>query len=368
MDIVSFADSPLVAMASPATNPFGPRRYAAYNDWVHRQYGGRVQKVSVAAGFTCPNRDGTLGTGGCTFCNNAGFTPAYLDKRESIADQIDRGLGFLRQRYPTTRRYIAYFQTYTNTYGEFERLRAVYEEALRHPEIDGLAIGTRPDCLPDEVLDYLAELARDKIVELELGVESTCNEALHRVNRGHDFQASVDAIERAAARGLFVTAHLMFGLPGESREQMLAGAARLSALPINALKLHQLQLVRGTALAREWQLDPSRVQLFEDQKYLELLADFVERLSPHILLQRLGSEVPPQLKLAPQWEMRLSELSPRLSALLDRRGSWQGCRYVQAACADPRQRSRLASSGRAWGDRCDWPSESIAACANECRP
>lgn len=336
MDIVSFADSPLVAMASPATNPFGPRRYAAYNDWVHGQYGGRVQKVSVAAGFTCPNRDGTLGTGGCTFCNNAGFTPAYLDKRESIADQIDRGLGFLRQRYPTTRRYIAYFQAYTNTYGEFARLRAVYEEALRHPEIDGLAIGTRPDCLPDEVLDYLADLARDKFIELELGVESTCDEALRKVNRGHDFQASAEAVERAAARGLFVTAHLMFGLPGESREQMLTGATRLSALPIKALKLHQLQLVRGTPLAREWQADSSCLSLFDEHEYLELLADFVERLSPRILLQRLGSEVPPQLKLAPRWEIRLSELSPRLSALLEQRGAWQGYRYVDDPGDTPR--------------------------------
>ncbi|WP_341674791.1 TIGR01212 family radical SAM protein [Niveibacterium sp. SC-1] len=325
MDLVLSPDHLSAPAANPA-NPFGKRRYAAYNDWVQREYGGRVQKVSVAAGFTCPNRDGALGTGGCSFCNNAGFTPGYLDARESIGQQLDRGLLFLRRRYPSTRHHIAYFQAYTNTYGEFERLRAVYEEALRHPDIDGLAIGTRPDCLPDEVLDYLAELARDKIVELELGVESTCDEALRRVNRGHDFKASVDAIERAAARGLFVTAHLMFGLPGESREQMLAGAARLSALPIKALKLHQLQLVRGTPLAREWRADPSCLELFDEGDYLELLADFVERLSPHILLQRLGSEVPPKLKLAPHWQMRLSELSPRLSALLEQRGSWQGCR------------------------------------------
>lgn len=316
---------------TPAACPpahFGTRRYYAYNDWVATAHGGRVQKVSVAAGFTCPNRDGTRGEGGCTFCNNAGFTPGYLDRREPIATQIDTGLGFLRRRYPDTQCFVAYFQTYSNTYGEFDALRAAYESALAHPAIGGLVIGTRPDCLPDAVLDYLAELARTHIVELELGIESTDDVALARVNRGHDFAASVDAVQRAAARGLFVTGHLILGLPGESRETMLAGAGRLSALPLSALKLHQLQLVRGTALAREWEADPDSVPLFDENAYLELLADFVERLSPAIRLQRLGSEVPPRLKLAPHWNLRLSQLAPRLDALLAQRQSWQGCRWV----------------------------------------
>ncbi|HJW23717.1 MAG TPA: TIGR01212 family radical SAM protein [Rhodocyclaceae bacterium] len=312
-------------------SPFGQRRYNAWNDHVKARYGGRVQKVSVAAGFTCPNRDGLLGTGGCTFCNNAGFTPGYLDRRQSITEQIDKGLGFLDRRYPGTRRFIAYFQSYTNTYGGFEELRSSYQEALAHPRISGLAIGTRPDCLPDEVLDYLAQLGRDHIVELEIGVESCDDAVLARVNRGHDFAASRDAIERAAARGLQVTAHLILGLPGESRDTMLEGARRLSALPLRALKLHQLQLVRGTALAREWQKEPEAVPLLDEEAYIRLLADFVECLSPEILLQRLGSEVPPALKLAPHWNLRLSELAPRLSAELAARGTWQGCRWEDAA-------------------------------------
>lgn len=312
---------------SPALSPFGERRYNAWNDHVKALYGGRVQKVSVAAGFTCPNRDGLLGTGGCSFCNNAGFTPGYLDRRQTIRAQIDAGLGFLRRRYPNTRRYIAYFQSYSNTYGEFERLRACYEEALGHPEIAGLAIGTRPDCLPDRVLDYLAELAREHIVELEIGVESCNDAALARVNRGHDFAASAEAIRRATARGLEVTAHLILGLPEESRASLLDGARQLSALPLRGLKLHQLQLVRGTALAREWQADPATVPLFAEDEYIALLADFVERLSPEIRLQRLGSEVPPQLKLAPHWNLRLPELAPRLSAELARRETWQGYRF-----------------------------------------
>lgn len=315
------------SMSHESPSPFGERRYNAWNDAVKRRHGGRVQKVSVAVDVTCPNRDGLVGRGGCSFCNNAGFTPGYLDRREPIASQIDTGLRFLERRYPDTRRYIAYFQSYSNTYGDFARLRSCYEQALAHPRISGLAIGTRPDCLPDEVLDYLAELARRHIVELEIGVESTDDATLARVNRGHDFAASDAAIRRAAERGLEVTAHLILGLPGESRPSMLAGADRLSVLPIRALKLHQLQLVRGTALARQWAKDPTAVPLLDADAYLELLADFVERLSPAILLQRLGSEVPPALKLAPHWNLRLSELAPRLSAELARRGSWQGSRY-----------------------------------------
>ena len=305
---------------------FGRRRYFSWNDWVRETHGGRLQKVSVAAPFTCPNRDGTLGTGGCTFCNNAGFTPGYLDRRETITEQIERGLAFLRRRYPDTLKYIAYFQTYSNTYGDFETLRAIYEQALAHPDIGGLVIGTRPDCVADTVLDYLAERGREVHIELELGIESTDDATLARINRGHDFAASVDAIHRAASRGLSVTGHMIFGLPGESRETMLAGAARLSALPLAALKFHQLQLVRGTALAREWEARPESVPLLGEDEYLALLADFIERLSPQIRLQRLGSEVPPKLKLAPTWNLRLSELAPRLDALLEERGSWQGCR------------------------------------------
>jgi radical SAM protein (TIGR01212 family) len=318
-------------MIAEETSPFGARRYNAWNDQVKERHGGRVQKVSIEAGFTCPNRDGRVATGGCTFCNNDGFTPGYLDRRQSITQQIDAGLDFLQRRYPETRQYIAYFQSYSNTYGELERLRSCYQEALAHPQISGLAIGTRPDCLPPPVLDYLAQLACQHIVELEIGVES-CNDAvLARVNRGHDFAASVDAIGRAAALGLDVTAHLLLGLPGESRDSMLDGARKISALPIRALKLHQLQLVRGTALARQWQNDPNSVPLLDEQACIALLADFIERLSPAILLQRVGSEVPPSLKLAPLWNLRLSELAPRISAELARRGSWQGCLHEKDA-------------------------------------
>lgn len=316
-------------MIAGEVSPFGARRYRAWNEHVKQRYGGRVQKVSIEAGFTCPNRDGLVAVGGCTFCNNDGFTPGYLDRHQTITEQLDAGLDFLRRRYPDTHRYIAYFQSYSNTYGEFERIRACYEEALAHPQISGLSIGTRPDCLPTPVLAYLAQLAQEHIIELEIGVESCNDEVLARANRGHDFAASADAIARSAALGLEVTAHLLLGLPGEPRQSMLDGARHISALPIHALKLHQLQLVRGTALARLWQQDAGSVPLLDEQACIDLLADFIERLSPKILLQRVGSEVPPSMKLAPSWNLRLYELAPRVSAELALRGTWQGCRYLE---------------------------------------
>lgn len=304
------------------------RRYLSWHDLIRARHGGRVQKISVAAGFTCPNRDGSKGSGGCSFCNNQGFMPGYLrETGNDIELQINTGMGFLKRRYPETQRWLAYFQAYSNTYGEIEQLKAAYRQALAHPDISGLVIGTRPDCVPDALLDYLAELARDHIIELELGIESTSDSALERVNRGHDFACTADAIRRAAARGLVVSGHLIFGLPGESREEMLAGATRLSALPLSSLKLHQLQIVKGTQLANEWRKSPGCIPLLNAQEYLELLADFLERLRPDIAIQRVGSEVPPALRLAPDWSVRLSQLAPLLTETLVRRDSWQGKKW-----------------------------------------
>jgi radical SAM protein (TIGR01212 family) len=303
---------------------FGARRFLSWNDQQRSQHGGRVQKVSVDAGFTCPNRDGSKGVGGCTFCNNDGFTPSYLRDQSDITRQIDTGLEFFTRRYPNTRHFVAYFQAYSNTYAPVDQLRKVYDVALAHPKIDGLVIGTRPDCVPDDVLDYLAELSRSKIVELELGLESCDDATLARVNRGHGFAEAQDAIRRAAARGLQVAAHIMFDLPGESRESMLAGATKLSALPLNSLKLHQLQIIRNTVLAKQWRGDPTSLPIMSAQDYFELVVDFLERLSPRIAIQRIGSEVPPALKLAPDWNLRLHELLPQVEALLLERETWQG--------------------------------------------
>ena len=319
---VSTAISTTASTTPPAE--FHGRRYHAYNDWVKTQHGGRLQKISVDAGFTCPNRDGALGVGGCSFCNNAGFTPSYLREQRDIHRQIDTGIAFMRRRYPDAAGFLAYFQSYSNTYGELERLRQTYDKALAHLDIRGLVIGTRPDCLPDATLDYLADLARARPVELEIGIES-CNDAvLQECRRGHDFACSVDAIERAAQRGLFITGHLLLGLPLETPASLLAGARALAQLPIDALKFHQLQIVRGTRLAAQYRSAPESIALLSPPAYLDAVVDMLEYLPPSIKIQRLGSEVPPALRLSPDWGMRLSRFPALLEARLRERETWQG--------------------------------------------
>ena len=303
---------------------FSGRRYHAYNDWVRQAHGGRMQKISLDADMTCPNRDGSKGLGGCTFCNNLGFTPGYLRGMDDLLRQLDTGIGFVKNRYPGTRKFLAYFQTYSNTYAELPKLRELYERVLSHPEIHGIVIGTRPDCLSDEVLDYLAALSRDRIVELEIGIESCDEEVLRLCNRGHGFGETVDALERAAQRQLFVTGHLLFGLPGETRETVIAGAEKLAALPISALKFHQLQIVKGTQLANQWRADPASVPLLDIDTYLQWIVDTLERLPPEVRIQRLGSEVPERLRLSAGWNRRIGELPALLDAALVARDTWQG--------------------------------------------
>ncbi len=306
---------------------FHDRRYHAYNDWVRQAHGGRIQKVSLDAGMTCPNRDGAKGLGGCTFCNNLGFTPGYLEGMSDLLRQLDTGLAFVKRRYPGTQKFLAYFQTYSNTYGELAQLRECYERVLSHPDICGIAIGTRPDCLADEVLDYLGELSQQHIVELEIGIESCNDDVLALCNRGHDFAATEDALKRAARRQLFVTGHLLFGLPGETRASINAGACKLAALPLSALKFHQLQVVKGTQLANQWRSDPASVPLLDLDTYLEWVIDTLERLPAEVRIQRLGSEVPERLRLSAGWNKRIGDLPALLDAALVARDTWQGRRF-----------------------------------------
>lgn len=302
---------------------FNGRRYHAYNDWVRREHGGRLQKVSVDAGFTCPNRDGRLGQGGCSFCNNDGFTPSYLREQRRITDQIDTGIAFMQRRYPDSVRYLAYFQSYSNTYGDVQRLKAAYGEALAHPAVGGIVVGTRPDCLEDDVLDYLAELARHKTVELEIGIESCSDTVLRECLRGHDFACTQDAIRRAARRGLFLTGHLLLGLPGETPESLIEGARELARLPLDAVKFHQLQIVRHTRLAIQYRENPASVPLLSPDEYIDRVADMLEYLPAQIKVQRLGSEVPPALRLSPDWGMRLSAFPGMLNTRMEARETWQ---------------------------------------------
>jgi len=318
---------------------FGGRRYHVYNDWVKKEHGGRLQKVSIDAGFTCPNRDGSLGVGGCTFCNNEGFSPSYLLEQRDILKQIDIGIEFMRRRYPRTKSFLAYFQSYSNTYDDLEKLRKTYDIALGHPDITGIVIGTRPDCLPDEVLDYLADLATRTLVELEIGIESCNDEVLRECLRGHDFACTQDAIRRAARRGLFITGHRLLGLPLETRESLIAGAKELAALPLDALKFHQLQIVRGTRLANQYRADPESVSLLDPASYLDAVIDVLEYLPPRIKIQRLGSEVPPNVLVSPDWGFRLSRFPEMLEKRLEERDSWQGQLFLQEAAKPESERT-----------------------------
>jgi len=307
-----------------ALSLFHGHRYHAYNDWVRKAHGGRLQKVSIDAGFTCPNRDGSRGVGGCTFCNNEGFSPSYLLEQRDIVKQIDTGIEFMRRRYPRTKSFLAYFQSYSNTYDDLDKLKKTYDIALNHPEITGIVIGTRPDCLPDEVLDYLADLSTRTLVELEIGIESCNDDVLRECLRGHDFACTKDAIHRAARRGLFITGHLLLGLPLETKESLIAGATELAALPLDALKFHQLQIVRGTRLANQYRSTPESITLLDPPSYLDAVIDILEHLPPSIKIQRLGSEVPPNVLVSPDWGFRLSRFPEMLEKRLDERDSWQG--------------------------------------------
>ena len=309
---------------------FCGHRYRAYNDWVKAAHGGRLQKISIDAGFTCPNRDGSLGVGGCSFCNNEGFTPSYLREQRDIRQQIDTGIAFMRRRYPGTRAFLAYFQSYSNTYGELSKLQSLYETALAHPDISGLVVGTRPDCLPDGILDYLAALSRNTLVELEIGIESCSDAVLRECLRGHDFACTQDAIRRAAQRDLFITGHLLLGLPLETKGSLIDGARALARLPLDALKFHQLQIVRGTRLANQYRADPASVPLLAPEPYLDAVIDVLELLPPQVKIQRLGSEVPPRLRLSPDWGLRLAAFPPLLEARLAARATWQGRCHIDA--------------------------------------
>lgn len=305
------------------------KRYHAFVDWLRARYGGRLQKIVIDAGFTCPNRDGSLSTGGCTYCDNAAFHPAYSTPQKSIAQQIDEGIEFHRGRYRGTSRYLAYFQPYSNTYAPLEKLKRLYEEALSHPAVEGIVVGTRPDCVDDAKLDYLAELARKHIVLLEFGIESCYDKTLARINRGHTFAQAEEAVRKAAERGLTVGAHFILGLPGESRADMLAAADKINALPLTSVKFHQLQLIKGTRMAAEYAAHPEAFVTFALDEYLDFFIDLLERLRPDLCIERFAGEVPPRFVERTPWGLiRNAELLRLLEARLEERDTRQG-RYYQ---------------------------------------
>jgi uncharacterized protein len=302
-------------------------RYLNYNQVLKTEFTERVQKISINAGFTCPNRDGSKGTGGCTYCNNQTFSPEYCQSSKSIRDQVEEGIAFFHHKYKA-QLYLAYFQSYTNTYDSLDNLKAIYEEALSYPNVVGLVVGTRPDCVNDELLDYFAGLAKKYYVMIEYGIESTQDETLRFINRGHDYACAEKAIMDTASRGIRVGAHIILGLPKEERETILSHAGILSQLPITTLKIHQLQLVRGTKMALQFIEHPEWFHLYSADEYIDLAIDFVERLNPEIAIERFVSQSPKELLIAPEWGLKNFEFTAKIEKRLRERDAWQGRLFV----------------------------------------
>ena len=295
--------------------------YNDYGAWMRRQFPFRVQKISIDAGFSCPNRDGSISHGGCTFCDNRTFNPAYCQPTKSITEQIGEGKEFFRHKYPDMK-YLAYFQAFSNTYAPLDTLKRRYEEALSAEDVVGIVIGTRPDCISQEVLNYLESLNRQMFMIVEYGIESVSDDTLRRVNRGHNFECSRRAVIETHNRGILTGAHIILGLPGESADDNVRQADIVSSLPIDILKLHQLQIIRGTQLAAEYERQP--FGLYTADEYIDLCRRYIERLRPDMVLERFVSQSPKELLVAPKWGLKNYEFANRFVNYMKRMNSWQG--------------------------------------------
>ncbi|WNH11816.1 TIGR01212 family radical SAM protein [Thalassobellus suaedae] len=305
------------------------KRYNDYSSFIKKKFSERVQKISLNTGFTCPNRDGTKGVGGCTYCNNNTFNPNYCKPSKSISEQLDSGIAFFSKKYKT-QQYLAYFQAYTNTYADINLVKELYLEALNHPKVIGLVIGTRPDCINDDLINFLSELSKTYYISLEFGVESTLDKTLKMVNRCHTFKETVDAYERSKNKGLHLGAHLIIGLPGESKEDILNHATKLSKLPINTLKLHQLQVVKHTMMAIQLKEKPEMFSLYSSEAYIDLVTEFIALLRPDIIIERFISESPAHLLIAPKWNgLKNFEMVAKIDKKLVEKNLWQGKHYVE---------------------------------------
>lgn len=302
------------------------RRYNDFSNYFRNLFSERVQKVSIDAGFTCPNRDGTKGRGGCTYCNNKTFNPTYCELETSVSLQVEQGIRFFEKKYKSMQ-FLAYFQAYTNTWAPLHDLIGLYEEALQHPKIIGLVISTRPDAVSEELLDYLALLKERVYVMVEFGLESHLDRSLEKLNRGHSFAESVWALEQTAGRRINNCAHMILGLPGESRHEWLEQAKVISELPVKNLKLHQLQIHKGTVMEKQYKMNPEFFHLFSAEEYTELVVDYLELLNPAIVVERFISEAPQSLLIAPKWGLKNFEFVAKVEKRLKERSTWQGRLY-----------------------------------------
>ena len=309
--------------------PWGhDKPYNDFSSFFKKQFKERIQKIAVDADFTCPNRDGTKSSGGCTYCNNKTFNPFYCDPDKPVSFQLEQGIAFFSEKYKT-QKYLAYFQAYTNTYKPLEQLKKLYKEALSHEKIIGLVIATRPDSVNEEILDYLQFLAEDKYIVLEYGIESCNDNTLSFLNRGHTFAESVHALNISANRGIHVGVHYILGLPGDSRKENLEHAEILSKLPFETLKLHQLQIIKGTKMAMQYSNDPVVFNLFDLEEYIDLIVRFSERLDPKIIIERFISESPKDMLIAPLWGgLKNFEITDRIIKHFNNLNTWQGKLFI----------------------------------------
>ena len=308
-------------------NKVNTPHYRDYGTWIRQQFPFRVQKISVDAGFSCPNRDGRISTGGCIYCDNRTFNPSYCQRHQSITAQLEAGKQFFARKYPDMK-YLAYFQAFTNTYAPLRQLQALYQEALSVPDIVGIVIGTRPDCVSDELLDYLSELSHITFVLVEYGIESANDATLLRINRGHTFAQAQDAVCRTHQRGLLTGAHIIFGLPGEDETEILRQAPILSALPLDILKIHQMQVIKGTPLAELYA--QQQLHVFSIDEYIRLLANYIQYLRKDLVLERFVSQSPKELLIAPSWGLKNYEFTNLFVNYLRTNQIYQGSRYLKS--------------------------------------
>ncbi len=305
------------------------RRFYSYKQFLQEKFGARIQKLTIDAGFTCPNRDGTVGTGGCTFCLNDAFNPSYCTPVKTVKQQLEEGIQFHQNRYRRADSFLAYFQAYSNTYLSLDELKRKYDDALQHPDVKGIVIGTRPDCIDEEKLDYFAELNEKMFISIEYGLESIHNETLEHINRGHNFEQSVNALQMTQSRGIHTGAHFIFGLPFETPEVWMKDVHIINQLPINSIKFHQLQIIKGTKMEAEFAANPERFHLFSMDNYIPFIVDFVEYLSPTLVIERFAGEVPPRYLAVNTWgTTRYDVILNKIEKEFEKRDSFQGKKFL----------------------------------------
>jgi len=310
--------------------PWGhERRWNDYSNYIKQKFGQRVQKIAINAGFSCPNRDGTIGIGGCSYCDNTSFNPFYCTTEKSITQQINEGIAFFEKKYDS-KKYIAYFQAYTNTFSNFNSLVALYSEALSHPKISGLIIGTRPDCISHELLEYLTKLSKQTYLMIEFGVETFNNHTLKIINRGHSAEMSINAIQTAAMQEISTCAHIILGLPDEKHADFVSTCKTISHLPLTSIKLHHLQILKGTTISSLFEKESWRFEYFSVDRYINLVIDFLELSDPRLVFERFISEAPKEQIISPNWQgLKNFEFVAKVEKRLIERNTWQGKYFEQ---------------------------------------